>query len=50
MIQRGRDVLEHEWKASSHPYRTGNYAVDEVIQAYHRAKQRLKAAHDALVR
>ncbi|XP_032790948.1 Meckel syndrome type 1 protein [Daphnia magna] len=53
MIQRGRNVLEQEQIQTSinlhRPSATSN-AVEEVIQTYHRAKQRLKAAHDALLR
>lgn len=53
MMQRGRDVLEQEQiRASINLHRPSatSSAVEEVIQAYHRAKQRLKAAHDALLR
>lgn len=53
MLQRGRDVMEQQRLRESvnfhRPSETSS-AVEEVIQAYHRAKQRLKAAHDALLR
>lgn len=53
MMQRGRDVLEQQQiRASINRHRPSatSSSVEEVIQAYHRAKQRLKAAHDALLR
>ncbi|XP_046447683.1 Meckel syndrome type 1 protein-like [Daphnia pulex] len=52
MIQRGRNVLEQEQiRASINLHRPSatSTAVEQVIQTYHRAKQRLKAAHDALL-
>ena len=58
IIQRGRDaLLEHQQRSGilmqhrSHTASSINNAVvDDVIEAYQRARRRLKAAHDALIR
>lgn len=54
MIQKGKDVRDKQPSArtpiASQRAAAVSTAVDEVIQAYRRAKQRLKAAHDSLLR
>lgn len=58
IIQRGRDaLLEHQQRSGilsqQRRFQTAssvnNAVVDDVIEAYQRARRRLKAAHDALI-